>query len=270
MKAISSVLIITCLAVLFSNPLKAQFEIPAQKEFKPIKVSGFNAGVGVDWMKYRNMDLNRLLAFAENPAELQQDLTGLTEDVNSTSTGVTLLMNFSLTPFDALKQEYKTNREIRVGMQITSPREAMVAYKDEATDTSIVFCNLHGEVGIDGAYLVKGSLLKRLNVYAGLGSSISLTYANEMVLLRGKYFEPGEHPMEQEITEENHLTYKAKAAFYTKVFIPWGVYYQMNEKWELGFDVRTGVGMQFISGETTTFLPRTNAFVLGMRYQFGG
>lgn len=247
----------------------AQWEESASIEMPAPRISSFNASLGLDWMKYREMNLNRLLAFAENPRALQQDLTGLTEDVNSTSTGAALLLNVSLTPYNRRTQELNTHREIRIGVQFTSPREAMVAYKDEATDTSIVFCNLHGEIGLDGAYIVKGKLLKRLNGYAGIGSGVSITYANEMILLRGKYFEPGEHPMEQEITEENHLTYKAKPAFYTKVFLPMGLYYQINETWELGLDIRAGMGLQFIANETTAFLPGANAFFLGMRYSIG-
>ncbi|MEM9022275.1 MAG: hypothetical protein AAGB22_00940, partial [Bacteroidota bacterium] len=153
-----------------------------------------------------------------------------------------------------------------------SPSEAMVSYKDESRDTSLVYCTSHGEFTLEGAYLFKGTWGKRQrwHWYYGVGGSSGFTFSNEVIVIGGKYFGPDEHPMMQETNENSVTRYAAKPVIYSRLYIPYGLHYAVSSSWSVGLDFKTGIGLQTITGEGTEFMERTGAVIIGAKYRFKG
>lgn len=237
------------------------------EEIKKWKVTELNIGLGVGWDTYQSMSLEQLMMFAKNPNQLQRDLSFLTEEVNTSTGGAGFYTSFSLSPYSYKKKRYRNNQELQLGMALYSPKEAMVTYKNEEMDTSIVFCNLHAEAAIEGAYVRKGNWGNRIHWHIGTGISTGLTFANEMVVISGKYFKPEEHPSTQESSEVNRVQYKAKPVLYTRVYIPFGIHYAIGAKSLLGLSFRTGLGAQMIEGEKARFIKNTGAVILSAKFQ---
>jgi hypothetical protein len=275
MKIMSQIKKFTTLALaicLFSVHSNAQLN-PASAPAKLNKwnLIQFDFGLGVDTDHYKKMSLNQLMSFAENPNEMQRDLRGLEEDITKKTAGIALYLNLSFAPLEKSSQKYRNNRELRLGVGFHSPKESMVSYKNKDMDTSIVYCNLHGEFTAEAAYLMKWNWgkKKRLNCYVGAGMNASISFSNEMLLIAGKYFEPGAHPSTQENFIENTSQYDAKSVAYTRLFIPYGIHYQLGEQWSIGFDSRRGIGFQSIVGGGSNFITKTGVFALGAKYQIG-
>ena len=121
----------------------------------------FTLGVTTD--RYNSMSLDQISAFANNPAQIQRDVSGMEEVVSTTASGLGFFAQVGFSPADFSKGEYKDNRLIRVGIGIHSPKEAMVTYRDQGRDTSIVYCNLYSELSLEAAYIFKGRWGKRWN-----------------------------------------------------------------------------------------------------------
>jgi hypothetical protein len=229
----------------------------------------YDFGLGVDYDHYNKMSLNQLMSFAENPDEMERDLQGLDEDFTKKTAGLALYLNLSFSPLEKGTQKYRNNRELRLGIGFHSPKESMVSYKNKDMDTSIVYCNLHREITAEAAYLVKWNWgkKKRLNCYIGASMNASVSFSNEMLLIAGQYFEPGAHPSSQENFIENTSRYDAKSVAYTRMFIPYGIHYQMAGQWSIGFDSRRGIGVQSILGGESNYIRKTGVFSLGAKYQ---
>ncbi len=255
------------LIILISALTCAQAQNPDVQFIEPSKkwkLTSVNAGLGFDWANYENMSLQGVLSFAKNPDELQRNLQNMEEEATTFTAGVALYASASLSPFNYEKNAYNQNQEVRVGLTLYSPKEAMVSFKNEVMDTSIVYCNVHSELAVEGAYILKGKWGKRINWSIGLGANAGFTFGNQMILMSGKYFEPGRHPSEQESMQEDR--YDAKNVYYMRAYIPYGLSYQVNEKVSAGFEARGGVGVQMISGEDSNFMQRTGSFILGIKY----
>lgn len=232
------------------------------------KAAGLNFGLGVDWDQYKSMSLERIMVFAKHPERMQRDLANLSEDATPVTAGVALYGSIAFAPLDYRTGTYRNDRELRVGVGIHSPKEAMVTYKNEDLDTSIVYCNIHGEFTVEASYVFNGQWGKRFQWYAGGGMNAGLTFANGMIIISGRYFEPGAHPSTQESHEMNQDHYKARQVYYTRAFIPFGIHYQVSSKWSLGFDLRTGLGLQMIKGAPDNIITNTGSFILGATCHF--
>ena len=266
----------TCLVLLLFSPIiSAQYVEPDQmtdvQELSKMKKWQFNQmdwGVGIDNDHYDKMSLDLIMAFAKDPDQMQRDLSGMNEDATTVTRGAAYYTNISFSPLDASTGTYKTNRELKLGMGIHANKEAMLTYKNEDLDTSIVYCNLQSEITIEGAYLFKTKWGKRIHLYAGIGANVGATFNNEMVLITGKYFDEGEHPSEQPSDEMNAESYEAKSVAYSRIYIPYGIGYGIGQKTIIGLDFKTGVGVQKISGEQANYIKKTGAFILSVKYRF--
>ena len=235
------------------------------------KVAQFDFGFGFTTDRYNNMSLEHLMEFANSPDELQRDLTGLRPEVSSKTTGGSLLMNISLVKRSLLPGAgtmSKKGEELRLGLGIHSPKEAMISYKNEERDTSIVYCNLQKEITLEAAYLWHWTFGNRDRFvwYIGSGLNTSASYDNEMQLILGQYFEPGLHPSSQESFEENRSVYGAKTVLYARFYVPFGIHMKMGENWSFGFVSKRGFGLQSIVGGSTNYIRRMHSLNLGAKF----
>jgi hypothetical protein len=232
-------------------------------DMKPWHTTYFNMSFAVDNDHYSTMSLDRMMAFSKNPQDIQRDLSHMQAEIKPSTAGVALYMNVGMTPLNRNTGEYHIDREVRLGIGLHAPKEAMVAYKSEALDTSIVYCNLQSELTLEGAYVRKAAFGKHGRCYAGIGASGGVSYGNQMVLISGRYFEPGMHPSEQVDKNPVMEKYAAKTVTYARLFIPFGVHYGVDDQWSIGLDFRLGLGAQFLPGAPVNFIRRTGMFALG-------
>ncbi len=265
-RIITIIFLISCFFDLSFAQNTAQLQPIIKRKWQPVQL---NFGLGVDWNHYNSMSLEQLMIFAKQPEQLQRDLRNLTEEATTITAGLTYAVSVSLAPLNYSNGTYKENQELRLGFAIYSPKEAMVSYKNQELDTSIVFCNLHEELALEGAYMMKGQWgkRKRLHWYIGAGLNFGFTFSNEMMLISGQYFEPGQHPSTQEGPFDQQR-YEAKTVYYSRLYIPYGIHYQISKSWLLGFDFRKGIGMQIIKGEQVNYIKKAGSFHLGAKYLF--
>ncbi|MEM6965930.1 MAG: hypothetical protein AAF573_14275 [Bacteroidota bacterium] len=234
------------------------------------KLNAVNIQLGVNWNEFESMSLDELMIFAKDPEQMHRDLSFMTEEATTITAGGDIKANFSWSPLNRATGTYRTHQELQVGIALHSPKEAMVAYKSETLDTSIVYCNLHSELSLEGAYVWRGQWgkRKRWHWYVGGGMNAGFTWDNEMVLMEGKYFEPGQHPSTQPIDDvaPEPERYEAKSVVYSRIFIPYGLHYQIGKYTTLGLDFRTGRGLQFIGSEKVNWMRRSGGMALGMRF----
>jgi hypothetical protein len=224
-------------------------------------------GIGIDNDHYNTMSLEEIMAFANNPEQMQRDLYGMEEVASTVNRGAAIYVNFGYAPLNKTTNSYRTDREWRFGVGLHCGKEAMLSYKNEDIDTSIVYCNLQSEITLESAYLLKGLWGKRFHWYYGAGMSLGSSFNNQMLLISGRYFGPDEHPSEQESYEKNVETFDAKSVYYARFYIPYGIGYGLNERWIIGFDFKTGIGVQKIQGKSSNYIKKTGAFVLGVKYR---
>ncbi|NNC86307.1 MAG: hypothetical protein HKN75_09505, partial [Bacteroidia bacterium] len=241
------------LALLFisNNTLAQNLSPKVIGEMSKWKVNQFNFGLGIDSDNYTSMSLTDLLVFAKDPHQMQRDLSMFNEEATTFTAGVALYTSASFSPLNRMTGKYKTDQELQIGIGLHSPKEAMISYKNEQLDSSIVFCNLHGEVTFEAAYLKRHIWNEKFHWYYGLGMNAGTSFGNEMMIISGAYFEPGAHPSTQESEETNVETFQAKHVLYSRVYIPYGLHYQVSNHWTMGLDFRYGIGMQSIQGEKT-------------------
>ena len=256
---------------LFTTAISAQ--INSAQNFTPKKIlqlNSFNFGFGVNWNKFPSMSHNELMIFAKDPEQMQRDLSNMTEEATTMTAGGAFQVSFGFSPLSRKTGEYRADREIQFGVTMNTEKEAMVSFKNKDLDTSIVFCNLHEELSFEGAYIFRGNWGKRWDWYVGGGANAGFTFGNEMMLIEGKYFEPGQHPSTQPVDEvaPEMESYEAKSVYYTRVYIPFGVHYRLGKYWSIGFDMRKGWGAQVIGADKINFIRKTGSFALGARMLF--
>jgi len=232
-------------------------------DMKPWRTTYFNMSFAVDNDHFNEMSLERMMAFSKNPEEIERDLRNMDAEITPITAGVAIHTNVGIAPLNRSTGEYHTDREVRIGIGLHAPKEAMVTYKSATLDTSIVYCNLHTEFTLEGAYIRKGTFGTHGRCYAGLGASGGVSFGNEMVLITGRYFEPGAHPSEQVDKNPVMEKYAAKTLAYTRLFVPFGVHYGVADKWSVGLDFRLGIGAQFLAGASTNFIKKTGMFAIG-------
>lgn len=245
------------------------FNVAPAQQLQPknkFRVMNLDLTTGLAFDRFPNMSLNHMMQFAENPAEIERDLTGMDENIENSASGLVLNANVAFSPLDPKTGDYSTKREIRLGLGLTSPKEAMVTYQSEVLDTSLVFCNLHGEFNVAGDYLFKGTWGKkeRWNWFVGVGANVGASYGNEMILIPGRYYDPEEHPSEQPNSMDNMQTYQAKNVYYARAYVPYGLHYRFEE-FSVGIECRRGLGIQKIEGSPANFMDKSSAFLIGMK-----
>lgn len=257
------------LIIISITPAIAQITspLPVKKKWQPSEI---NFGIGVNWNTFESMTLDELLTFAKDPNQLKRDLQGLEEEATPHTAGADLRVNWVFSPLNPADGTYKTDQALQIGIVLNTPKEAMVSYKNEDLDTSIVYCNIHWEVGLNAAYLYKGTWGKRdqWHWYVGGGVNTGFTFGNNMMLLNGKYFEPGEHPSTQPVDDASPEPemYEAKSVYYTRLFIPYGLHYQVGKKILLGLDLSKGIGWQIIGKDNVNYMKKSSGFALGLKY----
>ncbi len=266
MKILSSFLLVSfsflCVSAYAQQP--APSELATMKKWK---ISQFDFGLGVDNDNFQNMSLDQLMSMAKNPNEISRSLEGFDEEVETFTGGAALYGNISLSPINLSTGTYRTDRELRLGFGLHSPKEAMVEYVSDAMDSSIIFCGLHGEFTLEAAYLYKGTWGRKFHWYYGFGMNAGTSFANQMLVISGKYYDPEEHEPEAEEGVNITETYKAKSVVYSRLYVPYGVHYALGDHWLVGLDFKTGIGVQFIAGEKANYIRKTGAFILGAKYR---
>jgi hypothetical protein len=243
----------------------------SESKVKKWRYNQFDFGLGIATDHFYRMSLNNLLATAENPDELRRDLSGMKEEINTSAAGLGFYFNRSFNPWSAKTNSYLNNQELRFGIGMHTPKESMISYKNKELDTSIVYCNLHSEFTFELAYIWSGrwGAKQKWLWYIGGGTNASVSFSNEMLLIEGKYFEPGAHPSTQESFEENTQRFIAKPVVYNRIFVPYGLHRMVGDHWTIGLDLKRGFGYQSILGGATNFVNKTNTFVIGAKYRPG-
>lgn len=232
------------------------------------KLTQFDFGISAGSDRFNHMSYDQLMQFAESPENLERDLSGLSPEVSKSAAGLALQMNLGFSPTTSLTKG-KSEQHLNVGVTIQSPRESMVSFKNELMDTSIVYCNLHSEFGMNVSYTWSWTFGKRdrLVWYIGGGVNSGLSFGNEMMVILGQYFEPGAHPSTQPNFEENRTIYTARPVLYNRVYIPYGLHYKVSDKMTIGFDTRRGMGVQKIVNGSSNWIRRSHSIAIGARIQ---
>ena len=260
---------ILCLALAMPLHAAAQQATPAAPlPTSTWRMTSLNFGTGVETDHFETMSLPQLMAFAKTSQELERDLSQFDEKVSTTTSGLGLFVLAGFSRPKTVPATTNTTTEVQVGVGLHTPREAMVTYRNQDMDTSIVYCNLQTEISLETAYLLRGQWSRYVQWHVGIGANGGLTMGNKMMLIEGRYLADDEHPSEQRAEEMNKHTYGAKQVYYTRLFIPTGVKFRIGPRWQLGMDYRLGIGWQFVPDGATNRIQTTGAGIIGAKYSF--
>ena len=219
--------------------------------------------LGVDVNDFKDMSYVDLLNLSSEPENLQYDLSIFQEEARTTTGGGLASFRWSLSP--SAKSE-SISQEVQMGLTYYGEKEAMVSFKNEDLDTSLVFCNVHSEIALELAYVFSGNWGSHWRWHLGMGINGGTTFQNQMILLEGEYFEPGQHPSNQEVSMSEPVFSDAKSVRYARAYIPFGLHYNLTSKLSLGLDFRKGFGWQIIPGHKPNFIKNNLQFGLGLSY----
>ena len=71
--------------------------------------------------------------------------------------------------------------------------------------------------------------------------------------------------MTQAFDPSNVERFAANRIVYNRVFIPYGITYQRNEKWAYALDIRKGFGFQHVIGGQTNYIKKSSTYVISFR-----
>lgn len=252
-----------CFTTGYTQNLSLSDQLPSPKKWKR---THFYVSLGLDWAKYEEMTADRIIAFADNPDQLEKSIQGMETEVTSSTAGAALQVSVGFSPFNTSQNRFLQDQELRLGISLQSPKEAMLSFKNEQLDTSVVYCNIHSEVALETAYLFKGEWGRRFHWYIGVGLNGGLTFDNQMIVMSGQYFDPDEHPSTQESLMENRAFHSARRVYNIRAYIPYGIYYQITKGFSLGFEARRGIGWQVLELDESNRMRRAGAFMLSARF----
>ncbi|WP_306643280.1 hypothetical protein [Sanyastnella coralliicola] len=251
-----------------SAALLAQDYYPGYTKGQPTrawKTASAVVDLGIDWDNYGSMSFDRMMQFAKNPTAMKRDLGMFSEHITAETAGAFISVRATWNPLNKKTREYNENQELQLGMRLVSPKEAMVTYQSQELDSSIVFCNLHGEINLDAAYIFKGTWGDNWLWHIGGGFSAGWSTGNEMIILSGRYYDPELHPTTQEAMEEERFA--ARNVYYSRLSIPYGIAYRVGENGYFGLSFRRNIGLQFIQGQDATVVANSGSFGLSYRYE---
>ena len=231
------------------------------------RFSGVNVGAGIIMDNIRNFSRQKIVAFAENPGLLQRDLQGLTEEVRPQTVGGGISLNFAFTQPGIPEKVFHQDREFRIGMALFFPREAMVTYRDEGLDTTIVFCHIQQEIALEGGYYLANRDEEGNYWRAGLGANVGITTINDLLVVEGPYLKPGTHP--GLLSRSNVTNYEARFISYGRIFIEGEISNRMrrSKKFFRGFVLRYGNGIQYVPGYGLNWINHTFGIFLNFGYR---
>ena len=218
-----------------------------------------------DTDNFKAVSLEDMMNLADDPNQVERDLTGLEAAPRLSTTGASAYFNYRFDP-NPKPDNGTINTEISVGGSVVGDKEAMLSYQNKDLDTSIVYCSIHKEVGLEAAFLLTGLLGQHAYWSVGIGGSGSMTYDNNLLVLSGRYFGPDEHPSNQEgISMES---YSARPMYFGRVFLQHNIGFLAGKHWMLGMQFRQGVGMQQISGGRSNTFTHSSLGMVSVGYRF--
>lgn len=254
----------TLLSLLLLLPIgRALF---AQADFPSLpnglQVSGAEIGVVIHTDHFHRMDLATVLSLAQNPADVSRNLDGLEAVEHLSVTGMGISKRLGL----HRPQSHIRRSEIQLEFALHAPKEAMLVYGDEATDTSIVFCSIQREASLGAAWLYRGDWGKWIHWHIGPAASIGTSYRNELLVISGKFLPQEAHP--SELDEPVTETYRARGTRYGRVFLQHGFLFGKPSGWNFGWTSRHGIGTQWVSGRSAQSIRHSHQWMLTARFQF--
>jgi hypothetical protein len=221
----------------------------------------FNMGIYTD--NFRSVSLEDMMNIAENPEQVERDLSGLEASPRASATGGAFNLNYRFDPNPVNTGSVDT--EVSVGVTVQKEKEAMLSYQNKDIDTSIVYCSIHKEMGIEAAYLLTGTFGDHVFWNAGVGASGGMTYDNSLLVLTGRYFGPDEHPSSQE--EIQMESFEAKPMYYGRAYIQHGIGFLAGKHWALGMNFKNGFGVQKIKGGNTNPFTHTSLSMISVGFK---
>ncbi len=208
-------------------------------------------GFGLEQANYGRMSLNEMNDLAVSPNEIQRDLTGLNEDARLSTANGTFASSFGLCRMKAMNNGDFADREIRLGFGVSSPQEAMISFKNELSDTAIVYCSVQQSFGASLGYHFKGILWERLYWSVGFDAGYARTFDNQLIVLSGDYFEDDAHP--STMNELQRDDYAANAVNRTQLMFTHEVGFLLGRHFVLGMNYSLGATMHMVNGADPNF-----------------
>lgn len=256
----SSLLIAALTTLTFSSTAQIETEIPNNKW----KISSIGGEYGFIRDSYQKMDMGTMIDFTKNPALLERDLYGYTENLYRTSSGVKLGLNVTLT---SGKMTSNWSNEIRLGA-FYSGREPMITYNSgsgfDDDHSSIIYCNVVNEISLDGAYIFRRTSDKFdwFSVYGGIGVNLGSSFSSKLIVMENDFNFQNE---DWNFTQES---YDAKSSVFSRVYLPVGMQFTLFKHYNLGLESNIGIGMQSVVKGRSYLMPLNTGLTAKIGYNF--
>lgn len=251
-----------CIFISFQS-IQAQQTIPdlnsSTPKIKKWKIANIGVFTGSYIDNYSNVTQQGLESMIRGGAVPSIGIENLSEntDYYAAMEGGRLGVYFSLNPFSYEQQGRNFNQELRLGVSLTTGRELMLDYygfDENRKRRSLTYCLVENEFVVSASYRFKKHIGRSIEIYAGPGANIGTTFDNEMLAWGD---------------EVDFFTSRASASTYTRLYGEAGLALRVFKGITFTAETQLGVGMQIVHGGKNNFVSNTNAFSLGLQYQFG-
>ncbi|MFT5858369.1 MAG: hypothetical protein ACI865_000455 [Flavobacteriaceae bacterium] len=228
------------------------------------KISSFGIEAGMIRDSYAKMDLESMSDFTKNPALLDRNLDGYTENLYRESSGRKLGANVVITRTDPSS---RLTHEIRLGA-FYSEREPFISYNSNDFDatgeySSIIYCNVVHEASLDGAYILRRSVkrAKWFSTYVGIGATLGASFNNKLVVMENTVTDA-----DFNFDESHNETYDAKESIFTRLYLPVGIQATILGKVNVGIESNIGIGLQSVIKGKSYCMPLNTGLTLKLGY----
>ncbi len=223
----------------------------AQNDRSQWKINTVSFGFGLERAYYGRMSLDEMYDLAITPSDLERDLSGLNSDARLATANGGFSSNIGFCRVKYNDNGSYADREIRLGVSIESPQEAMVSYKNEMIDTSIVYCSVQEAFNVGLGYHFKGVLWNRMYWSVGADASYGRTFNNQLIVLSGDYFGEDEHP--SSMNELQRDDYSAKAVNRARLTLSHEFGVRLGGHFVLGMNYTIGGVAHFVENANTNY-----------------
>lgn len=236
-------------------PLAAQ-ELPKWR----VNQVGLYLGGHNDSYAAMSMDYMRAYAFRTSLVDL--DLQGMEEEVFADVSSGMVVLSLGMQPLDRVGNVYRTNQELRFTVELQAGKEAMIAWSEQGSSNTLVYCVIQNEASINGAYLLRMDKLPVIDLFVGAGASLSRSFGNQFVFIN----ESNVRYAGEQAGNQGASYFRARGSAYYRLYLPFGLDLKLFENFRLSLETRIGAGVEHVRGDGGYSIPLSRATLLGMKY----
>ena len=221
---------------------------------------GLHLGMQNDAYAAMSMDYMRAYAFGTSLVDL--DLQGMEQQVFADVFSGMMALSVGMNPIAKSGTGYRTDRELRLSIELQAGKEAMVSFTDQTGDNTLIYCVIQNEASLNGAYLIRMDKLPIVDLFVGAGANLGRSFGNQFVFIN----ESNQRYAGEQSGNQGMSYFRAQSSAFYRIYVPFGLDLKLFEHFRLSLETRLGAGVEVVKGGGSYGIPLSHATMLGMKY----